>query len=39
MMATGDIVGQEGDIVYFMCAVDALDELHERLTATAEGHH
>jgi trk system potassium uptake protein TrkA len=39
MIATGDIVGQEGDIVYFMCAVDALDELNERLTATAEGHH
>jgi trk system potassium uptake protein TrkA len=39
MIATGDIVGQEGDIVYFMCAVDALDELHERLTANSEGHH
>ncbi len=39
MIATGDIVGQEGDIVYFMCAVDAVDELNERLTASAEGHH
>jgi trk system potassium uptake protein TrkA len=39
MIATGDIVGQEGDIVYFMCAVDALDELNERLTASPEGHH
>jgi trk system potassium uptake protein TrkA len=39
MIATGDIVGQDGDIVYFMCAVDALDELHERLTGTPEGHH
>jgi trk system potassium uptake protein len=39
MIATGDIVGQEGDIVYFMCAVDALDELHERLSAAPEGHH
>jgi trk system potassium uptake protein TrkA len=39
MIATGDIVGQEGDIVYFMCAVDALDELNNRLTAAPEGHH
>ena len=39
MIATGDIVGQEGDIVYFMCAVDALDELNDRLTAAPEGHH
>jgi trk system potassium uptake protein TrkA len=39
MIATGDIVGQDGDIVYFMCAVDALDELNDRLTAAPEGHH
>ena len=39
MIATGDIVGQEGDIVYFMCAVDAVDELNARLTAAPEGHH
>lgn len=39
MIATGDVVGQEGDIVYFMCATDAIDELHERLTATTDGHH
>jgi trk system potassium uptake protein TrkA len=39
MIATGDIVGQEGDIVYFMCAVDALDELNNRLTTAPEGHH
>ena len=28
---TGEVVGQDGDILYFMCMVDALDELHERL--------
>jgi trk system potassium uptake protein TrkA len=39
MIATGDIVGQDGDIVYFMCATDALDELHDRLEPGTEGHH
>ena len=32
-IATGDIVGQEGDIVSFMAATDALDALRERLNA------
>jgi trk system potassium uptake protein TrkA len=33
-----DVVGQEGDVLYFMCAVDALDDLHDRLQAPG-GHH
>lgn len=28
-----DVVGQDGDVLYFMCAVDSLGELQERLAA------
>jgi trk system potassium uptake protein TrkA len=28
-----DVVGQEGDLLYFMCAVEALGELQQRLNA------
>ena len=30
-IATGDVVGQEGDVLVFMAATDALDTLRERL--------
>ncbi len=39
LVATGDVVGQEGDIVYFMCDVAAVDDLHARLHAVEGGHH
>jgi hypothetical protein len=32
-----DVVGQDGDVLYFMCAVDALGELQDRL-AVGGGH-
>ena len=38
-VATGDVIGQDGDILYFMVAADAADQLNERLTAVAGGHH
>ncbi len=39
LVATGDIIGQQGDIIFFMCAVEAVDELDARLNATEGGHH
>lgn len=36
-VATGDVVGQEGDMVIFMAATDALDALRQRLGA-GKGH-
>ncbi|MGH9003175.1 MAG: potassium channel family protein, partial [Acidimicrobiia bacterium] len=30
-IATGDVIGQEGDVITFMAATDALDALRERL--------
>ncbi len=30
-IATGDLIGQEGDVITFMAATDALDALRERL--------
>ncbi len=38
MIPVADVVGQEGDLLYFMCAVDALDELRERLEHPEGGH-
>ena len=38
-VATGDLVGQDGDIVYFMCATDALSELGARLNNSLDGGH
>lgn len=35
-VATGDLVGQEGDVLVFMAATDALDALTERLTGHKE---
>jgi trk system potassium uptake protein len=32
-IATGDIVGQEGDVLVFVCGMDALDALRQRLEA------
>jgi trk system potassium uptake protein TrkA len=38
-VATGDLVGQEGDILYFVCEVDAVDELRDRLNSSTGEHH
>lgn len=38
MIPAGDVVGQEGDILYFMCTVDALDDLRERLAQPRGAH-
>jgi trk system potassium uptake protein TrkA len=38
MIPQPDIVGQDGDILYFMCAVDALGELQARLSAPGGQH-
>lgn len=39
VIATGDVIGQEGDIVYFMVTTDSVDELNRRLHAVEGGHH
>jgi len=37
-IARGDVIGQEGDILYFVAAMDALDELRARLDQGTEHH-
>lgn len=37
-VARGDVIGQEGDILYFVVAMDALDELRARLDQGTEHH-
>jgi len=37
-IATGDIVGQEGDELVFMCGMDSLDALRERLESGKDQH-
>ena len=41
LVVDGTVVGQEGDILHIVTTLDALDALHERLTAGTEtgGHH
>lgn len=41
MVVEPGLVGQEGDVLHLVVALDALDALHERLEETAEtgGHH
>jgi trk system potassium uptake protein TrkA len=38
-IARGDVIGQEGDILYFVCAVDAVEELRTRIESTGSEHH
>ncbi|MGH8999176.1 MAG: potassium channel family protein [Acidimicrobiia bacterium] len=38
-IAAGDLVGQEGDVVVFMSATDALDSLRERLGGGGQDGH
>jgi trk system potassium uptake protein TrkA len=38
-IARGDVIGQEGDILYFVCAVDAVEELRARIESTGSEHH
>jgi len=33
------VVGQEGDILYFVCAVDAVEDLRARIESTGSEHH
>ncbi len=39
MIAAPDMIGQQGDILYVTCKVDAVDELQQRLAAVEGGHH
>ena len=38
-VARGDVIGQEGDILYFVCALDAVDDLRARLDTSGSEHH
>jgi trk system potassium uptake protein TrkA len=38
-VARGDVIGQEGDLLYFVCALDAVDELRARLDRAGSEHH
>jgi len=38
-VARGDVIGQEGDILYFVSALDAVDDLHARLDGPGTEHH
>ncbi len=38
-VARGDVIGQEGDILYFVSALDAVEELRLRLDGPGTEHH
>ncbi len=38
LIPDSDVIGQEGDLLYFMCAVDALADLQDRLVGSGGTH-